>query len=57
MVRTSPEREEVTKRPGEVVAGVGIHRLPQSEGNPDVNGEDVQVGSEVTPQEWSGDGP
>jgi hypothetical protein len=43
VVRAGPEGQEVAKRPGEVVARVGVDGLEETEGDPDV-------------EEWAGDG-
>lgn len=41
MVCTSPEREDVVKRPGELVSGMRINGLEQAQYDPDIHGEDV----------------
>jgi hypothetical protein len=56
VVRAGPEGQEVAKRPGEVVARVGVDGLEETEGDPDVDGEDVQVVAEEAVEEWAGDG-
>ena len=57
VVGSSPEGENVTERPGEVVARVRVDCLEQPEADPDVDGEDVEVRSSETVEERSGDGP
>lgn len=56
MVCSCPEREEVAQRPGEVVARVCVDGLEETERDPDVDGEDVEVVAEEAVEEWSGDG-
>lgn len=56
MVRASPEGQEVAERPGEVVARVRIDGLEETEGDPDVDGEDVEVVAEEAVEEWAGNG-
>lgn len=56
VIGARPERQEVSQRPGEVVSGVGVDGLEQSESDPDVHRQDVQVLSEETVQEGTGDG-
>lgn len=43
VVSTGPEREEVVERPGELVAGVRVDGLEDTENDPDVHGQDVEV--------------
>ena len=45
MVGPRPKRENLVKRPREVVARVCINSLEQSEDDPDVDRDDVQVSS------------
>lgn len=56
VIGSGPEREPVSERPGEVVSRVSVDSLEQSEGDPNVHGEDVQVVSEETVEERSRDG-
>jgi hypothetical protein len=56
MIGAGPEGEDVLERPWEVVAGVGIDGLEETEGDPDVHGHHVEVLHEVAPEEGSGDG-
>lgn len=44
---TSPERKEVAQAPGEVVAAVGVDGLEETESDPDVHGEQVQLASDA----------
>lgn len=43
VIRTRPERHPVVQTDGEVVARVRIHGLEETEQNPNVHGDDVQV--------------
>lgn len=56
MLGTTPEREDVVQAPGEVVAGVSVDGLMKTQGNPDIDGEDVQVVREVAIQERASNG-
>jgi hypothetical protein len=56
MVRTSPEGQELAKRPGEVVARVCVDCLEKTEGDPDVDCQNVKIASNGAVQEWAGDG-
>jgi hypothetical protein len=56
MVRTSPEGYPMPQAPGKVVPGVGVNSLEQPEDDPDVDGDNVKVGSEETVEERSTDG-
>lgn len=51
VVGTSPERQEVVQRPWELVAGVGIDGLEQSQADPERDGEQMQVSGEVAPDD------
>jgi len=48
----SPEWQEVVKRPGKFISGVGVNCLEQPQGNPDVHREDVEISSHSTPHNW-----
>lgn len=50
VVCASPEWKEVVQAPGEFVTAVRIDRLEQSQYDPDVHGEDVEVAGDSTPQ-------
>ena len=56
VVGAGPEGEPVAERPREVVARVGVDGLEEAERDPDVDGEDVQVGPSETVQEGPHDG-
>ena len=56
VVRAGPERQEMSKGPREVVARVGVNGLEESERDPDVHRQDVQVLSEEAVEEGAGDG-
>lgn len=51
VICASPEGEEVSKRPRKVVARVSIDRLEKSQGNPDVDGENVEIVAEHAVEE------
>lgn len=55
VVSTGPEREEVVERPGELVAGVRVDSLEDTENNPDVHGQDVKVLGNSAPQDGAAD--
>ena len=55
VVSTGPEREEVVERPGELVAGVRVNGLEDTEHNPDVHGQDVEVLGDGAPQDGAAD--
>lgn len=42
-----PEGEEVAQAPGEVVAAVGVDGLEESQDDPDVHGEEVELASDL----------
>jgi hypothetical protein len=56
VIGSSPEWEDVSKRPREVVSRVSIDCLTESESDPEVNGEDVKILSEEAVKEGTGDG-
>jgi hypothetical protein len=56
VVCAGPDREDVVERPGELVAGVRVDGLEQTENDPDVHGQDVQVFGDGAPQDRSADG-
>jgi len=45
VIGTGPEREDVLERPREIVSAVSVDGLEETEGDPDVHGEDVEVAS------------
>ena len=55
VVSTGPDGKEVVKRPGELVAGVRVDGLEDTQGDPDVHGQDVQVLGDGAPQDWAAD--
>lgn len=56
MVGSSPKGDPVAKRNGEIITRVGVNGLEQSQDDPNVNGQNVQVGSEQTVEKGSTDG-
>ena len=45
MLCTRPKREKVSKRPREIVTRVCVNGLESSESHPNVDSEDVKIGS------------
>ena len=56
VIGSSPEWEDMSERPREIVSGVSIDCLTQSESDPEVDSEDVQILPEETVKEGSRDG-
>lgn len=55
VVSTSPEGEDVTKRPGEVVTAVGVDGLEEAEDDPEVHGHKVEVVGDQSPDNGAAD--
>lgn len=55
MVCTGPEGEEVVQAPGELVAAVGVDGLEETEDDPEIHGEDVQVTGQGAPEDGAAD--
>lgn len=55
MLGTSPERQDVSQAPGEIVATVGIDSLEETANNPHVHGEEVQIPSQGNPEDRRAD--
>ena len=51
VVSASPEGEEVVQAPRKLVAAVRINGLEQTENDPDVHGQNVQVTSQGAPED------
>lgn len=49
MLGTGPKRKEVVQAPRELVSGVSVDSLEQTHGDPDVDGEDMQVVEDHAP--------
>ncbi len=49
MVRPRPEGNEVMQTPGKLVAAVGVNSLEQSQNDPQVHGQDMQIACKSTP--------
>lgn len=47
MVGTSPDGEEVAQAPGEVVATVGVDGLEETQDDPNVHGDEVEIASDL----------
>ena len=56
VIGSSPEGEDVSERPREVVSRVSVDCLAQSESNPEVDGENVQILSEEAVKEGARNG-
>jgi hypothetical protein len=54
-LRASPERQDMSKTPWEIVSGVCVNSLPQSKGDPNIYRKDVKVLSEQAVEERSRD--
>jgi len=52
MLSSSPEWDEVVERPWEFVSRVGIDSLEETEDNPNVHGDDVEVSGKSDPHDW-----
>ena len=55
VVSAGPEGEKVAERPGKVVARVRVDGLEETEGDPKVDGENVQVLAEEAVKEGARD--
>lgn len=55
MLRASPERKDVVQAPGELVTTVRINGLEQTEGDPAVHGQDVEVLGDGAPEDGASD--
>lgn len=55
MVCSSPEWQEMVQAPWELVAAVRVDGLEQSEYDPDVHSEDVQVFRDGAPEDGNAD--
>lgn len=56
VIGPAPERNDVLQRPREIVPAVRVDGLEETEGDPDVDAEDVQVGTEETVEQGTADG-
>lgn len=56
VVGAGPDGQEVSQTPGEVVARVGVDGLEQTQDDPHVHGEQVEVTGEGDPEDWAADG-
>jgi hypothetical protein len=57
VIRTRPEGQEMMQTPWEFISTVGINGLEQTQHDPDVHGEDMQITGESTPKNGTPDGP
>ena len=57
VISTSPEGEDVLERPREIVTTVSINGLEETEDDPDVHGEDVEVASAKDVENRTSDRP
>lgn len=55
MIRPAPKRDDALQAPGEIVARVSVNGLEETEHDPDVDGDDVEVGEEAE-EEGTADG-
>ena len=56
MIGSSPERQEMVQAPRELVAAVRIDGLEETEDDPEVHGQDVEVLGEGAPEDRGADG-
>lgn len=56
VVSASPDGEEVVERPGEFVSGVRVDGLEETQHDPGVHGQDVQVLGDSAPENGAADG-
>ena len=56
VIGSSPEWEDMSERPREVVSRVSIDCLTESESDPEVDGEDMEILSEKTVKEGARNG-
>ena len=57
VISTGPEGENVLERPREIVSTVSIDGLEETEDDPDVHGEDVEVAGAKDIENWTSDCP
>ena len=55
MISTGPEGEEVVQAPWELVTAVGIDGLEETEDNPEIHCQDMELASNQNPDDWSKD--
>lgn len=51
VVCPSPEREEMTQTPGEIITAVSVDSLEKSADNPQIHGNQVQIASQGDPDD------
>lgn len=56
VIRTCPEGQEMVQAPRELIAGVCVDGLEQTEDDPNVHGQDVEVARERAVQDGTTDG-
>ena len=56
MLCAGPERQDVVQAPRELITAVRVDGLEQTEHNPDIHGQDVQVPSDGAPEDGAEDG-
>jgi len=52
VVSAGPEREEVVQAPWELITAMRVDGLEQTEDNPDIHGQDMEVLGDGTPKNW-----
>ena len=55
VISTGPEGEDVLERPRKIVSAVSVDGLEETENDPDVHGEDVEVSGVKNVKHWTGD--
>jgi hypothetical protein len=52
MIGTGPERQEIMQAPWKFVAAVSIDSLEETEDNPEIHGQDMELTSDQNPNDW-----
>lgn len=56
MLGSGPERQEVVEGPGELIAGMSVDGLEETEDDPAVHGQDVEIFGDGGPDNGRTDG-
>jgi len=56
VVGAGPERNDMLKRPWEIITRVRVDGLEKPQSNPHIDGDNMEVGSEIAVEEGSTDG-
>ena len=52
VVSAGPEREEVVQAPWELITAMRVDGLEQTEDNPNIHGQDMEILGDGTPKNW-----